>query len=88
MRRHYGVTDRRFKLIHFYEPDVDEWELYDLQFDPWEINNVYDNPAYARVKQRLTAELERQRTALGVPAEDPPESNRTFPERTRIRTPG
>src|SRR4029078_13578090 len=30
VRRHYGVIDRRYKLVHFYEPDVNEWEMFDL----------------------------------------------------------
>jgi arylsulfatase A-like enzyme len=85
VRRHYGVTDRRFKLIHFYEPDVNEWELYDLQFDPHELQNLYENPTYAGVRARLTDELARLRQELAVPEADPEASNRTFPDRTRIR---
>lgn len=38
--RHYGVRDDRYKLIHFYN-DVDEWELYDLENDPTEMNNIF-----------------------------------------------
>ena len=30
VKRHYGVRDDRYKLIHFYN-DIDVWELYDLQ---------------------------------------------------------
>jgi arylsulfatase A-like enzyme len=33
VRRHYGVRDQRYKLIHFY--NLDEWELYDLAEDGW-----------------------------------------------------
>ncbi|TWU21891.1 sulfatase family protein [Bythopirellula polymerisocia] len=75
VRRHYGVTDGRFKLIYFYEPDVDEWELYDLQLDKNELQNVYDNRAYASVRKRLEGELKRLRAELKVPEEDPPASN-------------
>jgi hypothetical protein len=28
-------------LIHFYN-DIDDWELYDLQKDPSEMNNIYN----------------------------------------------
>lgn len=42
---HNGVRTQRYKLIHFYQ--FDEWELYDLQNDPDELVNQYDNPIYA-----------------------------------------
>jgi len=83
VRRHYGVTDGRFKLIYFYESDVKSWELFDLEFDPNELTNVYDNPAYATVKERMHAELDRLRKELGVPEVDPPDADRDFPPRTR-----
>lgn len=41
VKRHYGIRTERYKLIHFYN-DIDEWELYDLQEDPTEMNNIYD----------------------------------------------
>ena len=71
VRRHYGVTDGRYKLIRFYEPDVDQWELFDLQTDPQEMTSVYDDPKFTRVRTQLTAELSRLRTELKVPEEDP-----------------
>ena len=74
VRRHYGVTDGQYKLIHFYEPDVDEWELYDLHNDPREMNNVIANPAYAGIRTRLEKDLTRLREQLGVPQKDPPET--------------
>lgn len=58
VKRHYGIATEDFKLIHFYF-DVDEWELYDRKKDPMEMNNVYDDPAYAdtvaQMKEKLTA---------------------------------
>ena len=86
VRRHYGVTDGRFKLMYFYEPDVDQWEMYDLLNDRDEVQNVFDNPAYAAVRQRLEAELARLRVELKVPEEDPPSSVITNPP-PRVRTP-
>ena len=87
VRRHYGVTDGRFKLIHFYESGVDEWELYDLHLDGSEVTNLYNNPVYAKVRTRLTTELSRLRKKLDVPATDPPESLiKNLPP--RIRKPG
>jgi len=65
VRRHYGVRDARYKLIHFY--NLGEWELYDLEKDPQEINNVYADPAYAATLTRLRRELENLRARYAVP---------------------
>ncbi len=43
VKRHYGVRTSRYKLMHFYN-DIDHWELYDLQSDPNELNNLYGKP--------------------------------------------
>ncbi|MBE0537801.1 MAG: sulfatase-like hydrolase/transferase [Phycisphaerae bacterium] len=64
VKRHYGVRTRRHKLIHFYY-DIDAWELYDLEKDPGETRNVYDDPAYAGVVKELKIELERLRALYG-----------------------
>ena len=55
-KRHYGIVTKEFKLVRFYY-DVDEWELYDRLNDPNEMNNVYDDPAYADVVKDLTERL-------------------------------
>ena len=39
---HYGVRTDKYKLIHFYY-SMDEWELYDMDADPHEMNNIYEN---------------------------------------------
>ena len=57
VKRHYGIATKDYKLMHFYY-DVDEWELYDRQKDPQEINNVYDDPAYAETVSALKTKLE------------------------------
>jgi arylsulfatase A-like enzyme len=56
VKRHYGIRTDRYKLIHFYY-DVDEWELYDLVQDPDELMNIYDDPAFTDVRDRLAKQL-------------------------------
>ncbi len=84
VRRHYGVTDGRHKLIYFYEKGVDHWELYDLYNDRDEVSNIYGNAAYGKVQEHLESELVRLRSELKVPEVDPPTSViRHPPKRTR-----
>ena len=61
VKRHYGIVTKEYKLAHFYY-DVDEWELYDRKKDPNEMNNVYNDPEYTSVVEKLHAELEGLRT--------------------------
>ena len=58
VKRHYGIRTERYRLIHFYN-DIDEWELYDLESDPNELRNCYDDPAYSAVREELHRELEK-----------------------------
>lgn len=78
VRRHYGITTDKYKLIHFYH-DVDVWELYDLEKDPKELNNIYGDPAYADVQNELYIELEE----LRVKYEDNDALNQKFIEEYR-----
>jgi arylsulfatase A-like enzyme len=62
--RHYGITNGRHKLIHFYALEgqrLDDWELFDLESDPNELTSVYGNPQYAQVQSQLTIELAKMR---------------------------
>lgn len=72
VRRHDGVRDERYKLIHFYG-DKDERraaincnELYDLQNDPNELHNLYGNPEYKEVQDRLQQRLDQFRADTNV----------------------
>ncbi len=56
VKRHYGVSTDRYKLIHYYY-DIDEWEMYDLASDPNEMKNVYDDPDYSLVREDLKKKL-------------------------------
>ena len=80
---HYGVRTLQHKLIYYYadalgqpgsidDPKEPEWELFDLDADPYELMNVYHNPAYAEIRAELTAELYRLQAKVGdVPYDHP-----------------
>ncbi len=85
---HYGVRTERYKLIFYYglplgkagavkKPTPLEWELFDLKKDPQEMNNVYNDPAYAKVRKKLKAELLRLKKELG-------DTDDAYPEMMRI----
>ena len=58
---HDGVTNDKYKLIHYKHDDVDEWELFDLRKDPEEMKSEYENPEYKQIVARLKSELTRSR---------------------------
>jgi len=53
---HFGIKTKRYKLIRFYKR-VSNWELYDLQKDPSEMNNLIDGKKYQRQIIKLKDEL-------------------------------
>lgn len=75
VKRHYAIVTKEFKLVHFYH-DVDEWELYDRMKDPNEMKNVYDDPSYAPVVEKLKKEL----TEIRKRYKDSPELDKKFIE--------
>jgi arylsulfatase A-like enzyme len=82
--RHYGVVTDHYKLVHFYEPDMNYWEMFDSRKDPKELKSVFNDPEYAEVRKEMETELARLRTELKVPDPDPPE---TRPRQGPTRTP-
>jgi arylsulfatase A-like enzyme len=56
VKRHYGVRTKTHKLIHFYN-DIDAYELYDLENDPNELNNIYGKKEFATIQDKLESEL-------------------------------
>ena len=64
VKRHYGVRTDRYKLIHFYY-DIDKWELYDLEKDPTEMHNAYNDVEYTSVKEDMHKQLEKMRIKYG-----------------------
>ena len=69
VKRHYGIRTDRYKLIHFYD-DIDEWELYDLETDPKELNNLYADQKYADIQKKLHLELKELQKKYAVTKEE------------------
>lgn len=63
--RHEGVRNSRYKLINFYSNDG--LNLFDLQADPNEMNDVSGDPAYQSTMETMKAELLRLRGEYDVP---------------------
>ncbi len=73
---HYGVRTRTHKLICYYNDplgqpgaegpaDPMEWELFDLVADPYEVNNIYGDPAQAELIVDLKQLLRTHQEAIG-----------------------
>jgi arylsulfatase A-like enzyme len=60
-RAHYGVRTRTHKLIHYWKKD--QWELFDLVNDPFELNNLYGQPGQDALTAAMKAELGKVRQA-------------------------
>jgi len=56
VKKHYGIRTKRYKLIHFYD-DIDAKELYDLEKDPHELNNIYGTGESVGVQEELETKL-------------------------------
>jgi arylsulfatase A-like enzyme len=59
---HYGVRTERHKLIYFHR--INQWELFDLQTDPQEMNNLANDPKHVNRVAELKTELARLRKEL------------------------
>ena len=73
---HYGIRTEDYKLIFFYGLPLDApgaqpeatppgWELYDLRNDPQELRNVYHDPRYGEVVERLKERLIEIKAEVG-----------------------
>jgi arylsulfatase A-like enzyme len=61
-RAHYGVRTRTHKLIYFWKKD--QWELFDLVNDPYELHNLYGEPGQEALTATLKNELARLKKEL------------------------
>lgn len=73
---HFGVRNQRYKLIFFYGMPLDHhkpapassassWEFYDLEKDPKELRNLYNEPQYKEVIQQMKKDLVALRHQYG-----------------------
>lgn len=80
---HMGIRTKRYKLIWFYgqplrdvygeTPTQPAWEFYDLQEDPKELINLYEDPAYEEQIKELTNRLMERK-------KDMDDSDKAYPE--------
>ena len=61
---HEGVRNARYKLIRFYESN--EWELFDTEADPSELDSIYGEKGSEKIAAALKAELKRLRAMYAV----------------------
>jgi len=59
--KQFGVRTTTHKLIRFNDVGMDHWEMYDLQNDPGEMRNIYDDPAYKTIREDLHQRLQNLR---------------------------
>lgn len=59
-----GIRTERYKLIHYFE-NPEEFELYDLEKDPGERENLYGKAEFAELTKKLLARLAELRKEAG-----------------------
>ena len=85
---HFGIRNERYKLIFFNgqhlnmpgakkETSEPGWEFFDLQTDPNENQNSYDNPEYAAIIKEMKEELIKLRSEVG-------DTDEKFPEMRQV----
>lgn len=73
---HFGIRNQRYKLIFYYGQGLDKpgaktestnptWEFFDLQNDPKEMHNVYEDSIYQQVIAEMKGQLKQLRRDLG-----------------------
>jgi len=58
-----GIRTERYKFIH-YVMEPQEFEMYDLQTDPGEVDNLYGKPEHAALQQDLIARMEAMQAKI------------------------
>jgi len=92
---HFGIRTNTYKLIFYYglpldmpgsheKPTTPAWEFYDLENDPAENRNAYNDPKYRDIIFELKKSLNKHRQNWGDTDKDRPEMltllNKYYPE--------
>lgn len=76
---HFGIRGQRYKLAFFYGNGFKDatqnqfWDFYDLEKDPKELHNAYNDPEYKNIIKELKAEILKKKEAVGDTDADTPE---------------
>lgn len=84
-----AVRSDRYKLILYYGRNLDmtdtekfeftpAWDFYDLEKDPHENHNLYDDPQYAPIIKQMKKDLHRLRNEMGDTDDRYPEMQDLF----------
>ena len=88
---HFGIRNKRYKLIFFYGQSLDmtgsskessppAWEFYDLEKDPKENHNAYNEEVYKDIIKEMKIELQKQREMVGDTDKNYPVMQEIFKE--------
>ena len=82
-----AIRTKAYKLVYYYGCNYvggyrtpPGWELYDLKKDSAELNNVYDDPVYTNVRERLKNQLADLRQTVGDDGSHYPEAEKVVQE--------
>ena len=81
---HFAIRSERYKLIFYYAKNLDmtdtenfdftpAWDFYDLEEDPHENHNLYNDPKYAPIIRQMKKDLLNLRKEVGDTDEKYPE---------------
>ncbi|MDT0552683.1 sulfatase family protein [Urechidicola vernalis] len=86
---HFGIRNERYKLALFYGHSLDmtgsakeatkpAWEFYDLEKDPKENTNAYNNPEYDEIIKEMKVSLKELKSEIGDSDSQYPEMQTIF----------
>jgi N-acetylglucosamine-6-sulfatase len=65
-----AIRTKRFKYVHWFRDvrgnPVDEYELYDLKADPYEMDSLHESPLHSKIEAKLARELRTFKDCVGA----------------------